>query len=184
MFAVFVRCSCIRECLTYLVHTKTTAAVSEHINISHATIKCSPLLATLERERERERERETANMTSDHEEDTNLDEDLRRRLVEGRVLPNPEATAAVGECNSVELEHYMAGLQQQLTAHIRWLRTNRAHWGSLQRSLIHEFQVALNGGAILQWMLSQAMLFARGLPPPNHPRLADPYPPRNPGEAR
>ena len=60
-------------------------------------------------------------MTSDHEEDTNLDEDLRQRLVEGRVLPNPEATAAVGECNGIELEHYMAGLQRQLTAHIRWL---------------------------------------------------------------
>ena len=56
-------------------------------------------------------------MTSDHEEDTNLDEDLR--LVEGRLLPNPEATAAVGECNSIELENYMAGLQRQLTAHIR-----------------------------------------------------------------
>ena len=69
----------------------------------------------------------TVDMTSDHEEDTNLDEELRRRLVEGRVLPNPEATAAVGECNTVELEHYMVGLQRQLTAHIRWLRTNRAH---------------------------------------------------------
>ena len=80
----------------------------------------------------------------------------------------------------------MAGLQRQLTAHIRWLRTNRnrAHWGSLQRSLIHEFQVALNGGAIFQWMLGQAMPYARGLPPTNHPRLADPYPPLNPGEAR
>ena len=48
--------------------------------------------------------------------------------------------------NAWWLEHYMAGLQRQLTSHIRWLRTNRAHWGSLQRSLIHEFQVALNGG--------------------------------------
>ena len=70
--------------------------------------------------------------------------------------------SAVGECNSVEVEHYMAGLQRQLTSHIRWLRSNRVHWGSLQRSLIHKFQVALNGGAILQWMLGQAMLYARG----------------------
>ena len=78
----------------------------------------------------------------------------------------------------------MAGLQRQLTSHIRWLRTNRAHGGSLQRSLIHEFQVAMNGGAILQRTLGQAMLYARGLPPPNHPCLADPYPPLNPGKAR
>ena len=32
-------------------------------------------------------------------------------------------------------------------------------------------------------MLGQAMLYARGLPPPNHPCLADPYPPLNPEEA-
>ena len=47
----------------------------------------------------------TGEMESDQDEDTNLDEDLRQRLVEGRVLPDPKATAAVGECNSVELEH-------------------------------------------------------------------------------
>ena len=88
----------------------------------------------------------TGEMESDQEEDTNLDDELRQRLVEGRAWPDPEATAAVAECNSVELEHYMAGLQRQLTSHIRWLRTNRAFWGSLLRSLVHELQVALNGG--------------------------------------
>ena len=61
---------------------------------------------------------ENREMETDQEEDTNLDEDLRQRLVEGRVLPDPEATATVGECNSLELERYMAGLQQQLTSHI------------------------------------------------------------------
>ena len=93
----------------------------------------------------------TGEMESDHEEDTNLDDELRQRLVEGRVLPNPEASAAaaMGECSNVELEHYMAGIQRQLSAHIRWLRTNRAFWGSVQQSLVHELQVALNGGAIL-----------------------------------
>ena len=44
--------------------------------------------------------------------------------------------------------------------------------------------MALNGGAILQWMLGQAMLYARGLAPPNHPYLEDPYAPLNPGEAQ
>ena len=125
----------------------------------------------------------TGEMESD-EEDTNLDDDLRQRLAEGRVLPNPEATAAMGGCSNVELEHYMGGIQRQLTAHIRWLRTNRAFWGSVQHSLVHELQVALNGGAILQWMLGQAMLYPRGLAPPNHPYLEDPYPPLNPGEAQ
>ena len=53
--------------------------------------------------------------------DTNLDEELRHRLVEGSVLPDPETTASMREHNNVELEYYMAGLQRQLTAHIRWL---------------------------------------------------------------
>ena len=44
--------------------------------------------------------------------------------------------------------------------------------------------MALNGGAILQWMLGQAMLYARGLAPPNHWYLEDPYPPLNRGEAQ
>ena len=35
----------------------------------------------------------TAEMESDQEEDTNLDDELCQRLVEGRVLPNPETTA-------------------------------------------------------------------------------------------
>ena len=83
----------------------------------------------------------------------------------------------------MELEHFAAGLQRQLTAHIRWLRTNRAFWGSLQRSLVHELQVSLNAGAILQWMVSQAMLYARGMAPPNHAYVEDPYPPLNPREA-
>ena len=84
------------------------------------------------------------------------------RLVEGRVLPHPEATAAVRECNSVEVEHYMAELQRQLSSHIWWLRSNQVHWGSLQQTLTHEFEVALNGGAILNWMLQQALFY--GLP--------------------
>ena len=51
-----------------------------------------------EEPQEREEEEEinggrTGEMESDQEEDTNLDDDLRQRLVEGRVLPNPEATA-------------------------------------------------------------------------------------------
>ena len=97
-------------------------------------------------------------MESDQEADTNLDDDLRQRLVEGRVLPNPEDTAAMGECSNVELEHYVGAIQRQLTAHIRWLRTNRAFWGSVQQSLVHELQVALNGGALLQWMLGPPVL--------------------------
>ena len=96
------------------------------------------------------------------ESDTNLDEELRHRLVEGNVLPDPETTASMREHNKVELEYYMAGLQRQLTAHIRWLRTNRAFCGSLQRTSVHELQVALNAGAIL---VSQAMLYARGSRP-------------------
>ena len=99
------------------------------------------------------------------EEDTNLDDELRHRLIEGNALPDPETTASMGGHNNVELEHFAAGLQRQLTAHIRWLRTNRAFWGSLQRSLVHELQVSLNAGAILQWMVSQAMLYARGMAP-------------------
>ena len=96
----------------------------------------------------------TEALDADQEEDTNLDDELRQLLVEGRILPN--------------LEHYAAGLQRQLSSHIRWLRSNRAHWGSLQRSLIHEFQVAMNGGTLLIWMLQQALLYTGGLAPPNH----------------
>ena len=33
-------------------------------------------------------------------------------LIEGRVLPDPEATAAVGEWNSVEVERYRAGFSK------------------------------------------------------------------------
>ena len=69
-----------------------------------------------EEPQEREEEEEihgttgrTGEIESDQKEDTNLDDDLRQRLVEGRVLPNPEATAAMGECSNVELEHYMGG---------------------------------------------------------------------------
>ena len=121
--------------------------------------------------------------TEGEAEDTNRDDELRGHLLQGRVLPNPEITAGLGEANNVEVEHYAAGLQRQLTAHIRWLRSNRAHWGSLQQSLIHEFQVAINGGTLLIWMLQQALLFARGLAPPNRPALTDPFPPLSPGEA-
>ena len=117
------------------------------------------------------------------EEDTNLDDELRHRLIEGNAVPDPEITASMGRHNNVELEHFAAGLQRQLIAHIRWLRTNRAFWGSLQRSLVHELQVSLNAGAILQWMVSQAMLYARGMAPPNRAYVEDPYPPLNPGEA-
>ena len=117
------------------------------------------------------------------ESDTNLDEELRHRLVERSVLPDLETTASMREHNNVELEYYIAALQRQLTAHIRWLRTNRAFWGSLQRTLVHELQVALNAGAILQWMVSQAMLYARGMAPPNRAYVGDPYPPLKWGEA-
>ena len=89
----------------------------------------------------------------------------------------------MGGHNNIELEHFAAGLQRQLTAHIRWLRTSRAFWGSLQRSLVHELQVSLNAGAILQWMVSQAMLYARGMAPPNRAYVEDPYPPLNAREA-
>ena len=73
-----------------------------------------------EEPQEREEEEEvkgttgrTGEMESD-EEDTNLDDDLRQRLVEGRVLPNPEATAAMGGCSNVELGHYMGGYNVNL----------------------------------------------------------------------
>ena len=117
------------------------------------------------------------------EEGTNLDDEFRRRLVEGRILPNPEATAALGEGNSVEEEHFSAGIQRQISSHMRWLRSNRAHWGSLQRSLIRKFQVAFNEGTLLIWMLQQALPYARGLVPPNHPAPSDPFPPLSPAEA-
>ena len=117
------------------------------------------------------------------EEDTNLDDELRHRLIEGNALPDPETTASMGGHNNIELEHFAAGLQRQLTAHIRWLRTNRAFWGSLQRSLVHKLQVSLNAGAILQWMVNQAMLYARGMAPPNRAYVEDPYPPFEPREA-
>ena len=99
--------------------------------------------------------------------------------MEGNVLPDPETTASMREHNNVELEYYMAGLQRQLTAIFAgYVQTA---WGSLQRALVHELQVALNAGAILQWMVSQAMLYARGMAPPN---CEDPYPPLNPGRHR
>ena len=54
-------------------------------------------------------------------------EHLRQDILEQRVLPDPEETAALGEHNSVEVEHYMAGLQRLVTAYIRGLRAHRAH---------------------------------------------------------
>ena len=72
-------------------------------------------------EEPQEREEEEVNGTTGRtgetesdEEDTNLDDDLRQRLVEGRVLPNPETTAAMGGCSNVELEHYMGGYSVNL----------------------------------------------------------------------
>ena len=56
--------------------------------------------------------------------------------------------------------------------------------GVLQRSLIHEFQVAINEGTLFIWMLQQALLYARGLAPPNHPAPSDLFPPLNPAEAQ
>ena len=47
-------------------------------------------------------------------------------LVEGRVLPDPEAAAGLRDTNSIEVEQYAAGIQRQLTAHIRWIQLNRA----------------------------------------------------------
>ena len=104
-------------------------------------------------------------------------------LLESRILPDPEETAALGEHNNVEVEQYMAGLQRQITAYIRSLRSNRARWGSLQRSIVHEFQVAINGGTLLVSMLQQALLYARGTAPPNHPSPTVPYPPLSSAEA-
>ena len=119
-------------------------------------------------------------MESDREEDTNLDEELRQRLVvAGRVLPDPEATAAVGECNSVELEHYMAGLKTTDLAHMM-VENESGTLGIIATKSDPRVPSCAQRGS----NLGQAMLYARGLPPPNHPCLADLYLPLNPGEAR
>ena len=70
-------------------------------------------------------------------ENTNLDDELRHRLIEGNALPDPETTASMGGAQRCGARTLRGG--------VRSLRTHHAFWESLQRSLVHELQVSLNG---------------------------------------
>ena len=120
--------------------------------------------------------------TGGEDEDTNLDEHLRESVLEGRILPDPEETAALKKNNSVELTQQRGG-----GAVHGWTPTANhcMYWGTAITPgplgiTPMKHHPRISGG--YQWGNS-AHLHAPGLAPPNHPAPSVPYPPLNPAEA-